>query len=224
MRKPARAGRSVRGKSKTGRSPGSRRAPSSARVGPAPDGGMRRRGARSPPRAKPCTYSPALSLMEVVEEGHDPLPGSRHPVQPVTVPHVDRHARRRTDPERISFWQLGRDPNLESPGEPDPVLRLLDGRQVARRISLPLVHPPADALHHPGKDAPGIGVESEADALPGPEVFEAVLPVVGDDPPRIPVDAGEDRRAHVNVGPLPELNVGDVPIGGGVDTRPLEVE
>src|SRR5437016_12234277 len=147
----------------------------------------------------------SLSSMEVVEEGHDPLPGSRQPLQAATVPYVAGHARRRTDAERVMFRHPGGDPNLEALGEPDPVLRLLNGRQVARWGSLPFIHPPADALHHPGKDAPGIGVESEADALPGRDVLEAVLPVVGDDPPRIPVDAGEDRRAHVNVGPLPEL-------------------
>src|SRR5258705_7607399 len=105
----------------------------------------------------------ALGSTKIVEHGHDPLPRSRDRVQPITVAHVDDRARRRTDPERIAFGHVRGDPNLESLGEPDPVLRLLDGRQVARRVSLPLVYAPPDALHHCGKDAPGIRVEGESD-------------------------------------------------------------
>ena len=87
-----------------------------------------------------------------------------------------------------------------------------------------LIHPPADGLHHAREDSPRVGVESEADALPRPEVLQAVLAQVGDHPPLVPVDAGQHRGAHMHVRAFPELDVGDVAVGRGVDARPFQVE
>src|SRR5579883_954515 len=136
------------------------------------------------------TMSAPWRLIEVIEFGDDLLPEVGHVVEPVVLVRVDSDAGRGADPERIFRRQLGGNPYLEALGEPNPVLRLGDRGQIARGSRLPLIHSPTDCLHHGGEDPPRIGVQSEADALAGPHVLQAVLAVVGHDPEMIAIDTG----------------------------------
>src|SRR4029077_8517911 len=82
----------------------------------------------------------------------------------------------------------------------------------------------ADRLDRPGKNTPRVGVEAEAYALPRPQMLQAVLAIIGDDPPAVGLDAGEHRRAGANVRTLSKLDVGDVPVRRRTDGRPTQVE
>src|SRR5882762_9392353 len=145
--------------------------------------------------------------MEVIECGHHLVPGFGDAVEPVLLPGVDGDARRHPDPQRIPLRQLGNHPHRETLGKLDPVLRLGDCRQVARRRCLSLIHAGADRLDHAGEDPPGIRVEAEAHALPRPEKLQAVLPIVRHDPPLLVLDAGQDRRARTHVRPLADARL-----------------
>ena len=64
----------------------------------------------------------------VLESGLDLLPGLGHAVEPVLLSGIHSHAGCGTNSQGIVSRQLGGDPDLEALGEPDPILRLGDGR------------------------------------------------------------------------------------------------